>query len=114
MINKELDTLLKQLRLPTFRDNYADLAEKAAKEDLSYTEYLLHLARAEAQIRRYNQIQRLDLNRLSNSTTSFAIRKTTPPVVVGAGVVGIFSGAGVRAKSKILYATPPTRISVAT
>jgi DNA replication protein DnaC len=59
MINKELDTLLKQLRLPTFRDNYADLAEKAAKEDLSYTEYLLHLARAEAQIRRYNQIQRL-------------------------------------------------------
>jgi DNA replication protein DnaC len=59
MINKELDTLLKQLRLPTFRDNYADLAQQAAKEDLSYTEYLLHLARAEAQIRRYNQIQRL-------------------------------------------------------
>ena len=59
MTNKELDTLLKQLRLPTFRDNYADLAQQAAKEDLSYTEYLLHLARAEAQIRRYNQIQRL-------------------------------------------------------
>jgi len=59
MADKELDTLLKQLRLPTFRDNYADLAQQAAKEDLSYTEYLLHLARAEAQIRRYNQIQRL-------------------------------------------------------
>jgi len=43
------------------------------------------------------QIHRLDLNRLSNSATSRSMRSATPPVVVGAGVVGIFSGAGVRA-----------------
>jgi DNA replication protein DnaC len=59
MSDKELDNLLKQLRLPTFRDNYVGLAQQAAKEDMGYIEYLLHLARAEAQIRRYNQIQRL-------------------------------------------------------
>lgn len=59
MVNQELDTLLKQLRLPTFRDNYAELAERAPVENMSYIEYLLHLARVEAQIRRYNQISRL-------------------------------------------------------
>lgn len=59
MNNTELDNLLKQLRLPVFRDNYVELAKQAAKEDMSYIEYLIHLARAEAQIRRYNQIQRL-------------------------------------------------------
>lgn len=58
-VNKELDTLLKQLRLPTFRDNYAELAAQAGREDLGYTEYLLHLAMTEAEIRRYNQIARL-------------------------------------------------------
>jgi DNA replication protein DnaC len=58
-VNKELDTLLKQLRLPTFRDNYAELAAQSGREDLGYTEYLLHLARTEAEIRRYNQIARL-------------------------------------------------------
>ncbi len=58
-VNKELDTLLKQLRLPTFRDNYAELAAQAGREDFGYTEYLLHLARTEAEIRRYNQIARL-------------------------------------------------------
>jgi len=59
MNNKELDNLLKQLRLPVFRDNYIELAGQAAKDDMSYIDYLLHLARSEAQIRRYNQIQRL-------------------------------------------------------
>jgi len=34
MVNQELDTLLKQLRLPTFRDNYIELAERASIENL--------------------------------------------------------------------------------
>ena len=36
-----------------------NLPTQAGREDLSYTEYLLHLARTEAEIRRYNQIARL-------------------------------------------------------
>lgn len=59
MNNKELDTLLKQLHLPAFREHYIELAEKAAREDLSYIEYLVHLCRIEAEIRRYNKIARL-------------------------------------------------------
>jgi len=41
------------------------------------------------------------------------MRNATPVRVVGAGVVGILSGAGVRAKSNILYPSPTPRISVA-
>ena len=43
------------------------------------------------------QVHLLDLKRLSKKTTSRAMRKLTPPVVTGAGVVAIFSGAGVLA-----------------
>jgi hypothetical protein len=39
----------------------------------------------------------LALNRLVNSTSSPSMRSTTPGTLVGAGVVGIFSGEGVRA-----------------
>ena len=42
------------------------------------------------------QVHRFALNRLSKKTTSRVMRKTTPVCVVGAGVVGISSGAGVR------------------
>ena len=58
-VNKELETLLTQLRLPTFREHYRDLATRAAHEHLSYAAYLLHLCRTEAQLRRYNTINRL-------------------------------------------------------
>ncbi len=57
--NDELETLLKQLHLPTFREHYSEHAVKAAREQLSYTEYLLQLCRIEAQLRRYNTIARL-------------------------------------------------------
>lgn len=58
-VDKELETLLKQLHLPTFREHYSELAIKAAQEQLSYAEYLVHLCRLEAQVRRYNTIARL-------------------------------------------------------
>jgi hypothetical protein len=41
------------------------------------------------------------------------MRKTTPPCVTGAGVVGIFSGAGVFQYSMIRRARPTTNSSVA-
>jgi hypothetical protein len=37
------------------------------------------------------------------------MRHTTPRVVVGAGVVGIFNGAGVRAYPTIFQAKPKTK-----
>ena len=53
------------------------------------------------------------LNRLSNSTTSRTMRAATPARVTGAGVVGILSGAGVRAYCTILPASPATRTAAA-
>ena len=44
-----------------------------------------------------SQVHLFDLNRLSKKATSRNKRAATPGFVTGAGVVGIFSGAGVRA-----------------
>lgn len=59
MVNVELNTLLKELHLPTFRENFVEFAKRAAAEELGYAEYLLHLSRRECEIRRYNKIARL-------------------------------------------------------
>jgi len=55
----------------------------------------------------------LDLNKLSKIVSSFTILKATPPRVVGAGVVGIFNGAGVMRYLRMRNAKPNTRIAVA-
>ncbi len=61
-----------------------------------------------------SQIHLLDLNRLSKKITSRSIRSTTPFCVVGAGVVGILSGAGVTAYLRIFAPVPTTIRIVAT
>jgi DNA replication protein DnaC len=50
-----LDTYLKQLRLPTFLQNYRKLAEDAGRADLTYERYLLKLAEQEIAQRELNQ-----------------------------------------------------------
>ncbi len=50
-----LETYLKQLRLPTFLQNYGKFAEDAAQNDLSYDRYLLALAEQEATQRDENR-----------------------------------------------------------
>ena len=50
-----LETYLKQLRLPTFLQNYGKFAEDAAQNDLSYDRYLLALAEQEATRRDENR-----------------------------------------------------------
>ena len=42
-----LDTYLKQLRLPTFVQNYPKLAEEAGRANLTYDKFLLALAEQE-------------------------------------------------------------------
>lgn len=53
-----LETYLKKLRLPTFLHNYAQFAEDAARESLSYDRFLLALAEQEVLQRQENQRQR--------------------------------------------------------
>ena len=50
---------LKELRLPTVRERFEELAEKARQEDMSYEAYLLALVEEEREMRRHSRIERL-------------------------------------------------------
>jgi DNA replication protein DnaC len=54
-----LNNLLKELRLPTFREQFQALADQATREGLSYPQYLAELVRRECQTRNHSRIQRL-------------------------------------------------------
>ncbi len=55
----QLVTHLKELRLPTMRERFEELAQKARQEDMSYETYLLTLVQEEREMRRHSRIQRL-------------------------------------------------------
>jgi DNA replication protein DnaC len=56
--NPLLDTYLKQLRLPTFLQNYPKFAEDAAQANLTYDRFLLSLAEQEVCQREINREMR--------------------------------------------------------
>ena len=56
---ERLNAQLKDLRLPTFRENFQSLADQAAREGLSYPHYLAELTNRECQARQHSRIQRL-------------------------------------------------------
>jgi DNA replication protein DnaC len=56
--NVLLDTYLRQLRLPTFLQNYPQFAADAARNNLDYTRFLLALAEQEIRQREHNMIHR--------------------------------------------------------
>jgi DNA replication protein DnaC len=55
----QLNEQLKELRLPTFREQFQTLAEQATREGLSYPHYLAELANRECQTRSHSRVQRL-------------------------------------------------------
>jgi DNA replication protein DnaC len=57
-IHEQLTDCFKNLRLPTFRDTFAEQAEWARREELTYEEFLLELAEAEWDRRWNNRIIR--------------------------------------------------------
>lgn len=58
-LTTRLHEQLKDLRLPTFREQFQTLAEQAAREGLSYPQYLAELASHECQTRNHSRVQRL-------------------------------------------------------
>jgi DNA replication protein DnaC len=58
-LTTRLNEQLKDLRLPTFREQFQTLAEQATREGLSYTHYLAELASRECQTRNHSRVQRL-------------------------------------------------------
>jgi len=58
-VKTTLTDYLRELHLPTFRENFEDLARRAGQETLSYEQYLLELSARECEMRRANRIERL-------------------------------------------------------
>jgi DNA replication protein DnaC len=57
-IRSELTGCLKELHLPSFRENFEEVARLAEKETLSYEQYLLSLSIKECESRRRRRIER--------------------------------------------------------
>ncbi len=57
-IRSEVIRHLKKLHLPTFRENFEDVARLAEKESLTYEQYLLELSIQECEARRHRRIER--------------------------------------------------------
>lgn len=58
-VKEKLTAHLRDLRLPTFRESFEDIARRAEQETLSYEQYLLELATRESEDRRVRRIERL-------------------------------------------------------
>lgn len=56
---QKLDRYLRDLHLPTVREDYEELARQARQESTPYEEFLLQLAQRECEVRRGNRIERL-------------------------------------------------------
>jgi DNA replication protein DnaC len=58
-VKTTLTGYLRELHLPTFRDSFEELAQRAQNETLSYEEYLLELSALECAVRKNGRIERL-------------------------------------------------------
>jgi len=58
-LRAQLNACLKTLHLPTVRDRFEELAQKARQEDLSHEAYLLALCQEECTMRQQHRIERL-------------------------------------------------------
>lgn len=57
-IRSQLIRYLKELHLPTIRENFEEIAVQAQQESLSYERYLLELIEKESEARRHRRIER--------------------------------------------------------
>lgn len=58
-LHTELNDCLKTLHLPTVRDRFEELAQKARQEDMTHEAYLLALCQEECSMRQQHRIERL-------------------------------------------------------
>jgi DNA replication protein DnaC len=99
----DLTACLKELHLPTIRACYAELADSARGEQLSYEAYLLEVMERECQGRRENRIQRLLRESrlpLAKSLGSFDLKRL--PGKVSAVVRTLVEGSFVDRKENVL------------
>jgi len=102
-VNQTLADHLRQLRLPSFRDNYETDARRAEKETLSYEQYLLELSRRECETRQANRIETmLRQSRLPLEKTLDSFKMKRLPAKVARQVRSLLDGTFVDRKENLL------------
>ena len=102
-VNQTLASHLRQLRLPSFRDNYETDARRAEKETLSYEQYLLELSRRECETRQTNRIETmLRQSRLPLEKTLESFKMKRLPAKVARQVRSLLDGAFIDRKENLL------------
>ena len=101
--DEELLRCLKELHLPTVRACYAELAESARREQLSYQAYLLEVVQRECQLRRQHRMERLlRESRLPVDKSLGAFDLKRLPGKVAAVVRTLLDGSFVERKENVL------------
>lgn len=99
---------LKELKLPTFRDHYEATAERAAREGLSYPDYLAALASRECEARTRGRIQRLlRQSRLPSGKTWEQFQWPRIPLAVTRQVQSLRDGAFLDRRENVLVFGKP-------
>jgi DNA replication protein DnaC len=102
-VKRQLEQCLRELHLPTFREQFEAVAKRAAQESFSYEQYLGELATQECEARRTNRIERWlresDLP-VEKSLARFDLKRL--PATVSRQVRTLVDGAFVDARENVL------------
>jgi DNA replication protein DnaC len=102
-VNEKLQTYLRDLRLPTFRESFEEVARRSDQESLSYEQYLLELAAREMEDRRNRRTERLlNDSRLPLNKTFSALDLKRLPAKVARQVRTLLEGSFVDRRENVL------------
>lgn len=107
-ITLELTNQFRDLRMPMFREHFANLAEQAVQESLSHLEYLAELTDLECQARQESRIARLmGDSRLPTSKTWSNFNWTRLPLTVARQMESLRDGSFLdRRENLLLFGKP--------
>jgi DNA replication protein DnaC len=107
-LTNELETLLRELRLPEMRACYQEVALQARKESLSFERFFLELVRREAESRSRHRIERaLRVANLPAEKTLAAFDRSRLPRKVDAHVAALVEGDFLgRAENVLAFGNP--------
>lgn len=107
-VSAMLNTQLRELRLPAFREHFESLARRAEQETLSYEQYLLELVSRECQTRQINRIEtalRQSSLPLEKSLTTFDMKRL--PAKLARQVKSLLDGSFVdRSENVLAFGNP--------
>jgi DNA replication protein DnaC len=107
-VSVTLNTQLRELRLPAFREHFESLARRAEQDTLSYEQYLLELVSRECQTRHINRMEtalRQSSLPLEKSLSTFDVKRL--PAKVARQVKSLLDGSFVdRSENVLAFGNP--------